>query len=145
VAAARLGGTPRSPKICIKLLEGLVLRILDSRAPLPSQNTLAFSTYQQCRGHLDQIFLRLRSLEQISEECHVDAAYLCRLFHRYYQQTPYRVLIRLKMNYAAERLQSPGVMVKQVAEETGFTNPFHFSHVFKSVFGLAPGFLNKIR
>ena len=48
-----------------------------------------------------------------------------------------------KMDYAAERLQSPGVMVKQVAEETGFTNPFHFSRVFKSVFGLARGLPNK--
>jgi AraC-like DNA-binding protein len=140
-----LRGSPRSPKICVKLLEGLILKMFDARAPLPSQNTLAYSTYQQCRSHMDQNFLRLRSLEQISEECRVDAAYLCRLFHRYYQQTPYRVLIRLKMNYAAERLQSPGVMVKQIAEETGFTNQFHFSRVFKSVFGLSPRSLVIIR
>jgi AraC-like DNA-binding protein/quercetin dioxygenase-like cupin family protein len=140
-----LRSTPRSPEICARLLEGLILKLFDARAPLPGQDTLAFSTYQQCRSHIDQNFLRLRSLEQISAECRVDVAYLCRLFQRYDHQTPYRGLIRLKMNYAAERLQSPGVMVKQIAEETGFTNQFHFSRVFKSVFGLSPRSFIKIR
>ncbi|MGA9453013.1 MAG: AraC family transcriptional regulator [Verrucomicrobiia bacterium] len=140
-----LRGTPRSPEICSRLLEGLILKMFDARAPLPSQDTLAYSTYQQCRNHIDQNFLRLRSLEQISAECRVDRAYLCRLFQRYDHQTPYRVLIRLKMNYAAERLRSPDAMVKQIAEETGFINQFHFSRVFKSVFGLSPRSLVKIR
>jgi len=35
-------------------------------------------------------------------------------------------------------LQQPGALVKQVAEEAGFTDPFHFSRVFTSVFGLSP-------
>jgi len=41
------------------------------------------------------------------------------------------------MNHAAKRLQQPGALVKQVAEEVGFTDPFHFSRVFNSVFGLS--------
>jgi len=42
------------------------------------------------------------------------------------------------MNHAAERLQQSGALVKQVAEEAGFADPFHFSRVFTSVFGLSP-------
>jgi AraC-like DNA-binding protein len=140
-----LRGTSRSQEICSRLLEGLILKVYDARAPLPGQDTLAFSTYQQCRNHMDQNFLRLRSLEQISAECSVDKAYLCRLFQRYDHQSPYRALIRLKMKFAAQRLQSPDAMVKHIAEETGFTNQFHFSRVFKSVFGLSPRSLLKIR
>ena len=140
-----LRGTSQSPEICARLLEGLILKIDDARAPLPDQDTLAYSTYLQCRGHMNRNYLRLRSLEQISAECRVDKAYLCRLFQRYDHQTPYRVLIRLKMNFAAERLQSPDTLVKEIAEETGFINPFHFSRVFKSVFGLSPRSLVKIR
>ena len=49
------------------------------------------------------------------------------------------------MNFAAERLQSPGVLAKQVAEETGFANPFHFSRVFKSVFSVSPRTLTRMR
>jgi AraC-like DNA-binding protein len=73
-------------------------------------------------NHIEQHSLRLRTLEQIASECHVNNAYLCRLFRRYDDQSPYQYLLRLKMNFAAERLQRPGVMVKQVAGEVGFTN-----------------------
>ena len=68
----------------------------------------------------------------------MDVAYLCRLFQRYDHQSPYQLLLRLKMNFAAEWLQQPGALVKQVAERAGFTDPFHFSREFKSVFGVAP-------
>lgn len=124
--------------LCVKLLECLALRVAGSCAPLEGVGTLAFTTYQQCRRHIEQHSLRLRTLEQIASECHVSNAYLCRLFRRYDNQSPYQYLLRLKMNYAAECLQQPGALVKQVAEETGFTDPFHFSRVFNSVFGLPP-------
>ena len=43
------------------------------------------------------------------------------------------------MAQAARRLQSPGILVKHVAEELGFADPFHFSRTFKRVFGVSPG------
>jgi AraC-like DNA-binding protein len=49
------------------------------------------------------------------------------------------------MNHAAERLQQPGTLVKQVADETGFSDPFHFSRVFTSVFGLSPASFRDLR
>ena len=100
-------GTAGTPEICVQLLRGLALKIAEARAPLPGHDTLAFATYQQCLAHFRRHFLRLRSVTQAAGECHVDDAYLCRLFQRYDHQSPYRLLIRLKMNYAAERLQSP--------------------------------------
>ncbi len=140
-----LRGTRQSPDICAMLLEALGRKILEARAPLPGREALAFETYQQCRDHIGRHFLRLRTVEQIAKECHLNDAYLCRLFKRYDQDTPYRFLLRLKMNYAAERLQSPATMVKQVADETGFANQFHFSRTFRSVFGIAPSALSKMR
>ncbi len=138
-------GTGGTEEICARLLEGLLLKVADARAPLASQETLAFATYQHCRAHIQRDFLRLRSVAQVAEECHLDNTYLCRLFQRYDHQSPYRLLVRLKMNHAAERLQLPAAMVKQVAEETGFANQFHFSRVFKSVFGIPPRAMIKMR
>ena len=140
-----LRGTPGADGICARLLEALVLKVAEARAPLPGRETLAFATYQHCREHIRRHFLRLRSVAQVAEECHLDDTYLCRLFQRFDQQSPYRFLIRLKLNHAAERLQLPAAMVKQVAEETGFANQFHFSRVFKSVFGLPPKAMIKMR
>ncbi len=131
--------------ICVKLLECLALRISGARAPVDGSETLAFATFQHCRQYIEKHFKKLRSLEQISAECHVSSAYLCRLFRRYDSQTPYQFLLRLKMNLAAEQIQRSGAMVKQVAEEAGFSDPFHFSRTFKSVLGLSPAAFRALR
>jgi AraC-like DNA-binding protein len=49
------------------------------------------------------------------------------------------------MRAAAEWLQQPGSLVKQVAERTGFSDPFHFSRVFKKVLGLSPESFRRMR
>lgn len=134
-----------SEGLCVKLLECLAMRAAGARAPIKGLETHAFATYQHCRQHIENHSQRLRTLEQIASECHVNNAYLCRLFRRYDSQSPYQYLIRLKMARAAERLQQPGTLVKQVAEESGFRDPFHFSRVFSSVFGIAPADFREFR
>jgi len=133
-----------SGALCAKLLECLALKIQDARAPFEGAATLSFATYQQCRQYIQRHYLRLRTLEQIADECHIDGSYLCRLFRRYDHQSPYRFLLRLKMNLAAERLQAPRALIKQVAEQIGFGDPFHFSRTFKSVFGVPPETFRRI-
>ncbi len=134
-----------SANLCVKLLECLALRIAGARAPFKGLETHAFATFQQCRQHIEEHSLRLRTLAQIAGECHVNNAYLCRLFRRYDNQSPYQYLLRLKMNHAAERLQQPDALVKVVAAESGFRDPFHFSRVFASVFGISPAGFRELR
>jgi AraC-like DNA-binding protein/quercetin dioxygenase-like cupin family protein len=138
-------GSPGSAGLCLKLLECIALKISESRVPQEGVKTLSFTTYQQARLHVEKKFDRLKTLRQIAEECHIDATYLCRLFQRYDHQSPYQFLMRLKMNLAAERLQQPGTLVKQVAERAGFDDPFHFSRAFKSVLGVAPDIFRRLR
>ena len=138
-------GTRQAPELCVRLLDCLGVKLVEARAPLKGADTLAFATYQNCRQFIAEHFHRLRSQAQIARECHLDTAYLCRLFHRYNEQSPYLFLTRLKMNAAASQLQQPGALVKNVAADLGFTNPFHFSRVFKSVFGLPPDKFRNLR
>ena len=138
-------GGRQSAELCAKLLECLTLKISESRAPQAGIETHSFTTYRQCRQHIEINSPRLKTLRQIAEECHVDAAYLCRLFQRYDRQSPYQFLLRLKMNLAAEWLQQPDSLVKQVAERAGFSDQFHFSRAFKSVFGVAPDIFRRLR
>jgi AraC-like DNA-binding protein len=49
------------------------------------------------------------------------------------------------MNAAAGQLAQPGALVKNVAADLGFTNPFHFSRVFKSVFAVSPESFRQLR
>jgi AraC-like DNA-binding protein len=124
--------------LCVKLLECMALRISSSRAPMKGSQTLSFATFERCRQHIEHHALRLHSLDQIADECHVNQAYLCRMFRRFDHSSPYQYLLRLKMNHAAKRLQQTDMMIKQVANESGFSDPFHFSRVFHSIFGLSP-------
>lgn len=140
-----LRATRYTPELCRKLLECLVLKIAEFRAPLDGVETLSFTTYRHCRDHIQQHFQRLENLRQVAAECHVGVAYLCRLFQRYDHQSPYQYLRRLKMTLAAEWLRQPGVLVKQVSERVGFTDPFHFSRAFKAVFGLPPEAFRRLR
>ena len=140
-----LSGGRRSGALCDKLLECLAIKITQSSAPLNSGEALSFITYQRCRRHIEQNFLGLATLAQIARECRTDVAYLCRLFRRYDQQSPYQRLLRLKMNHAAERLQHNGLLVKQAAEEVGFPDPFHFSRVFRKTFRVPPAQFRNVR
>jgi AraC-like DNA-binding protein/quercetin dioxygenase-like cupin family protein len=140
-----LQGTPCGIQAGEKLLECLALRIAGARAPVEGSETLAFATYQRCRQHIQQHFRQLKTLRQIGAECHLNHSYLCRLFRRYDHQSPHQYLLRLKMNLAAELLRQPAALVKQVAEATGFGDPFHFSRAFKIVFGVSPDAFRRLR
>jgi AraC-like DNA-binding protein len=138
-------GTKHTPELCRQLLGCLGVKLLEARAPLKSSESPAFATYQTCRQLIQENHHRLRTLEQVAKEGHVDTAYLCRLFRRYDHQSPYLFLTHLKMNAAAEQLKRPNALVKNVASELGFSNPFHFSRVFKSIFGISPEAFRKMR
>jgi AraC-like DNA-binding protein len=134
-----------SASLCVKLSEYLIIKIAESLMPWHTAETPAFTTYQRCHRFIWSNYARVQTLEQIARECHVDPAYLCRLFRRYAHQSPYQFLMRLKMNMAAERLQNQELLVKQVATQLGFKDPFHFSRAFKKVFGISPDEFRRLR
>jgi AraC-like DNA-binding protein len=131
--------------LCTALLEYIIVRIADSLVPSETRPARAMATYLRCRDYITQHFADLRSVDEVVDRCGIDQAYLCRLFRRFDHQTPYRYLVRLKMNWAAERLRDPQVLVKQVAAEAGYEDPFHFSRTFKNVFGISPEAFRRLR
>ncbi len=96
--------------------------------------SVARATYERCRRHIEQNWRRLRNVRQAAAECHVDPAHLSRLFRRCDRTTPHRFLVRLRMTHAAGCLRMPDALVKAVAADLGYSDPFHFSRVFLRVF-----------
>ena len=128
-------------RMCHVALQYLVMKITDHSVPHGQLTTPAFATYQRCQKFIEENFIKLRTLRDVADACHVDHAYLCRLFQRFGRQSPIQYLQHLRMNHAADLLQNSQRMVKDVAEELGFSDPYNFSRAFKRVFGVYPGHL----
>ena len=135
---AGLRNTPYRSQVAALILEQMILRIAETIIPFGSAKTEAFATYRRCREYIELNWERVRTLEQLARNCHVDSAYLCRLFSRFDRQSPYQVLLDMKLRHALTLMAQPGAMVKNVARAAGFEDPYHFSRLFKRRFGLAP-------
>ena len=122
----------------------LLMVVLAQQRTEPGGTGSAHATLNRCQAYMQQHFLRLRTVEEVAAACHIDAAYLCRLYRRFLGQTPYRCLQRLQIGWAAERLLDTGRNVGEVADELG-CDPFQFSRTFKRIYGVAPRAFVKAR
>lgn len=130
--------TPQSSVLCSLMARQLLLMCGEDSACPADRNSAAFRTYQRVRGFIEREYGNASSLEKIARSCGVGAAYLCRLFAKYHDETPYQYLIRLRMEHAARLLLTPGANVKTVSAALGYSDAFHFSRVFKSVHQVPP-------
>ncbi len=118
-------------------LELLVISIIRGARGEIGSSPRAAAVFERCHQYFLTHFRTLRTAEEAADACHIDVAYLTRLFRRFQDETPYRFLQRLQVQWAAERLQSAGCLVKSVADELKI-DPFQFSRAFKRVYGISP-------
>lgn len=138
-------GDESSQAICVAMLRCLVLRAAAHRSSADGAGPEPYETYQRCVNHLVANAPRLTSQQQAAAECGVSPEYLSRLFKRHGRQSPYQMLLRLRMNLAAERLLDSNDTIKRVAQDLSYTDPFHFSRAFKATFGVSPTEFRKLR
>jgi AraC-like DNA-binding protein len=129
---------PHVERECALWAELLLLKVNETARLGTPGETAAFSTYRRCRAVAEERCAEVRTERELARVCHLDAAYLCRLFRRFAGESPYRFLVRLKMRRAAELLLEPEALVKNAGTAVGFPDPAHFSRVFKRVHGVAP-------
>jgi AraC-like DNA-binding protein len=130
--------TPQARRIAALLLQQLVLLASDEAVPAARLESASWAAYRRCREHMEAHAAKARSLGEVAEACGLSAAHVCRLFRRYGDRSPYQALLRLKMSRAASLLLERALLVRQVAEEVGFEDPYHFSKAFKRVYGASP-------
>lgn len=130
---------PSTRAICDRLGQLLLLKIGDAgRHRGSGRQDAAREKFLRCKALIDEDPTRFSSLETLATTLHVENSGLNRLFRRYQGVSPYRYLLRAKMNLAARDLLHSGGLVKEVAAQVGYADPYHFSRVFKSVHGVSP-------
>ena len=127
-----------APRLCAGLLGLLSLRIEENVHASSKTQGRAGQSFERCRGELQRHFRAILSVSELAERTHFNPAYLSRLFDRFAGESPYEMLIRLKMNEAAAHLVGGRYTVKEVAAQVGFEDPYHFSRVFKKHYGIPP-------
>ena len=124
--------------LCSLITRQLLLMCKDDAAAPGNTDSPAFAAYSRARDCIEARFLELPTLKSVADACGMEAPYLCRLFARYHDESPYQYLTRLRMDHASCLLLEGAASVKSVAAELGFKDAFHFSRVFKSVHHVPP-------
>lgn len=132
-------GNGESPgEICEQIVRLMLTKIRLGCVAETSSIPRAYATFERVRSHIEENFLCLNTVEQVAVQCDLTPIHLSRLFRRFAGTGAYQFLLRKKMNRAAEMLVEDELLVKQVAERLGFSDPFQFSRAFKRVYGIPP-------
>jgi len=128
---------------CATVLQYLMLKIGELIRPSDEVGVRAYATYERVRRHIAENFETITCLNEIAEVCGVDEAYVCRLFRRFGRESPFQYLQHLRLNRAAELLQTTERLVKDIASQLRFTDAFNFSRTFRNAFGVSPNDLRR--
>ena len=127
-----------SAKLCAAYLRIILLKATEGMKPTVPGEFSLLARFRRWRDFIENNHHRLHDLNEIAGELAVRPAYLCRVFKQFGQPSPFRYLTQLKMNRAADLLAGAGFSVKAAALEVGYSDPYHFSRLFKKHFGHAP-------
>jgi len=74
----------------------------------------------------------------MARQASVSPQHLCRMFKKDLQIRPMECARLLKAEIAGSYLERSQLTVKEISNICGFENPFHFSKVFKDIYGIPP-------
>lgn len=78
------------------------------------------------------------TLPRLATKAGLSVPHYCALFKKQTGQSPMRYLTEARMSVACRLLDSTEMPVSEIAQATGFGDPFHFSRTFRSVVGTSP-------
>jgi len=105
-------------------------------------NQTAISTTTSVKRAVDYLHNNFKdpniSVGLLSEIAGVSETYFRKIFSEYYDSAPLSYINNLRIEYAANQLQSQQYSIAEVAEISGFTSPKYFSTLFKKSKGISP-------
>lgn len=125
------------------LLTELLWRLVRAFDPARvSPYLLRRTAEQELRAGLERFFLQhindTPSLEDMAAALQMGSRSLTLKCRTLLQTTPAKAFKQFKMNHAMELMQHSAMPIKEISRYLGFSNPFHFSRVFKQYHGKAP-------
>lgn len=118
---------------CLALLHRLVLAVRGNLRPGPRSEPLARAV-----EFLHRNFCREIQIEEAAKAAGLSRRALSEHFQKEYHCSPVSYLTKLRVGEAAALLSRTGREIDEIARETGLTDRFYLSRVFKRVTGRSP-------
>ncbi len=124
---------------------GLVALMLDVflHGPVPATGPelpdIMVTVADRIRADWDVHGIRPIAVETLAAGVGVSAGHLHRLFRTHLGLGPGHALELIRLSRAAEALLRSNAGIAEIAELTGFANPYHFSRRFRRAYGSPPG------
>jgi len=78
------------------------------------------------------------TVSDLAERVHLSRSRFADVFTKTLGQTPLRYLAQLRLATAARLLNSSDQEIREVGQQCGYPDPFHFSRTFKAEYGMSP-------
>jgi len=123
-----------------------MLSILADRNTVAAEaDPIELKHFLELRERLRGLALQGMGIAEAARACGISNSYLGRLFRRFDNQTPRDFMVRSRMSFAVSLLVDGKLLVKEVAALAGYDDQYHFSRVFKTIYGHSPEVFRRIR
>jgi len=78
------------------------------------------------------------TLAQLASQAGLSIPHFCTEFRRHFGAPPIAYLLQRRMRVAAMLLSGTALGVGEIGQRVGYDDPYHFSKLFKSCFGMPP-------
>jgi len=96
------------------------------------------SPQARARNYLEEHSAEDNCLAGAARAAGITPQHLIRLFREHYHITPGRYLWQMRVERGAGLLTATGLTVAEIADRSGFKNPFHFSRLLRQMQGHSP-------
>jgi AraC-like DNA-binding protein len=132
-------------EVCSLIVRQLLVMLADRTLSGTAGELDRRTRFRNLKNRLRELALQGSTLGQAARDCGISSSYLSRLFRRFDTQTPQHWMTRCRMDFAASLLLDHRLMVKEVANLTGYEDQYHFSRIFKTIYGHSPETFRRLR
>ena len=115
---------------------------LNLLADLPDPELLELATERAqinpAISHLQFYFARDHSIAQLAKRCNLHASRFQQLFRQVLNTTPGEYLVQLRLAEACRLLSGTTLPIGNIGDMVGWSNPYHFSRIFRTKTGTSP-------
>ena len=130
-------------KSCILSIIIQLLGIAYGNLHFNTSDTLSINWLLDFITHIQKPELFTRPIQDIIALSNYSHSHFCTLFRKQYKRTFKSYINELRINYAVSLLQSTRMSVLDIALACGYSNPSHFSQLFKKQTGVSPLYYRK--